>query len=36
MIQEAMDNNKDKEYFGMVPINKRIKDWLKKELAIED
>ena len=36
MIQEAMDNNKDKEYFGMIPINKRIKDWLKKELAIED
>lgn len=36
MIREAMDGNRDKEYFGMVPINQRIKEWLKKELAIED
>lgn len=36
MIQEAMDTNKDREYFGMIPISKSIKEWLKKELAIEE
>ena len=36
MIQEAMDDNKDREYFGMIPINRRIEEWLKKELVIEE
>ncbi|NWF75695.1 MAG: hypothetical protein HXY53_03820 [Nitrospirae bacterium] len=33
MIVEAMEENKDREYFGMFPINKKIENWLKKELA---
>lgn len=35
LIQEALEENKDKEYFGMIPINKNIELWLKKELGIE-
>lgn len=35
-ISEAIIENKDKEYFGMYPINTKIKDWLKKEMGIKD
>lgn len=35
LIAEAIKENKEKEYFGMCPINKRIENWLKKELGIE-
>jgi hypothetical protein len=35
LIAEAIEENKEKEYFGMCPINKRIENWLKKELGIE-
>jgi hypothetical protein len=33
---EAIEENKQKEYFGMYPINKRIENWLRKELGIEE
>jgi len=35
LIAEAIEENKNKEYFGMYPINKKIESWLKKELEIE-
>lgn len=34
LVNEAIEENKSKEYFGMVPINKKIEVWLKKELGI--
>jgi len=34
MLNEAVNENKDKIYFGMCPINEKIKQWLKKELGI--
>ncbi len=36
LLVEAIEENKNKEFFGMCPINKKIKEWLKKELGIED
>ena len=36
LIAEAIEENKNKEYFGMYPINKKIENWLKKELGIEE
>lgn len=36
LIAEAIEENKNKEFFGMCPINKKIEDWLKKELGIQD
>jgi hypothetical protein len=36
LIAEAIEENKNREFFGMCPINKNIEDWLKKELAIQD
>jgi hypothetical protein len=36
LITEAIEENKQKEYFGMYPINKKIEKWLKKELGIEE
>lgn len=33
LLAEAIDENKDRGYFGMYPINKKVEDWLKKELA---
>ncbi len=36
LIVEAIEENKKKEYFGMYPINKKIENWLKKELGIEE
>ncbi|MCX8030509.1 MAG: hypothetical protein N3A59_02875 [Thermodesulfovibrionales bacterium] len=34
LIVEALVENRDKEYFGMYPINSKIKDWLKKEMGM--
>ncbi len=34
LIAEALSENKAKEYFGMCPINKKIEDWLRKELGL--
>ncbi|BCB95800.1 hypothetical protein JZK55_07220 [Dissulfurispira thermophila] len=34
LLIEAVEENKDKAYFGMYPINKKIEDWLKKELKV--
>ncbi|MGO9379073.1 MAG: DVU0772 family protein [Dissulfurispiraceae bacterium] len=33
LLSEAIEENKDKHYFGMYPISKDVKDWLKKELG---
>lgn len=34
LLLDAIEENKDKAYFGMYPINKKIEEWLKKELGI--
>lgn len=31
---EAVEENKSAEYFNMYPINKKIEEWLKKELGV--
>jgi hypothetical protein len=36
MLQEAINENKDKISFGMCPINEKIKNWLKKELGVSE
>ncbi len=36
LIQEAMIEKKDREYFKMYPINSKIEDWLKKEMGIQN
>ena len=36
LLVEAVDENKDKKFFGMYPINKKVENWLKKALCIED
>jgi hypothetical protein len=36
LLAEAIEENKQIEYFGMYPINKRIENWLRKELGIEE
>jgi hypothetical protein len=36
MLSEAIQENKDKEYFSMYPINKKIEGWLKKEFGIQE
>jgi hypothetical protein len=36
LIAEAVEENKNKEFFGMYPLNNRIEEWLKKELGIEE
>ncbi|MFQ3574397.1 MAG: DVU0772 family protein [Thermodesulfovibrionales bacterium] len=35
MLQRAIDENKDKVFFMMYPINQEIKNWLIKELEID-
>ncbi len=35
MLEGAIVENKDKEYFKMYPINSQIEAWLKKELGIK-
>ncbi len=34
MLAEAIEENKSKVYFGMYPISKKLKGWLKKELGV--
>ncbi len=34
LLLEAVEENKNKAYFGMYPINKKVEDWLKKELGV--
>jgi hypothetical protein len=36
LIAGAIEENKQKEYFGMYPINKKMEKWLKKEIGIEE
>jgi hypothetical protein len=33
LLAEAIEENKAHEYFGMYPINRKITEWLKKELG---
>ncbi len=35
-ISEAIEENKNREYFSMLPINKKIEAWLKKELGLQE
>jgi len=35
LISEAIEENKSREYFSMLPINKKIEAWLKKELRLQ-
>ncbi len=34
LLTEAIEENKDRAYFGMYPINAKIEQWLKKELGV--
>lgn len=34
LLIEAVEENKNKAYFGMYPINKKVEEWLKKELGV--
>ncbi len=34
MLQEAVAENKDKAYFSMYPLNRKVEEWLKKELGV--
>src|SRR4030066_974147 len=36
LIAEAIEENKNKEYLGMYPINKKIEIWLKKEIGVKE
>lgn len=33
-LEEAVEENRAKEYFKMYPINGKVREWLKKELAV--
>lgn len=35
LLQEAVAENSAKEYFKMYPINQKVRNWLKNELAVE-
>jgi hypothetical protein len=35
LLLGSIEENKDKAYFSMYPINSSIKAWLRKELGIE-
>lgn len=34
LLLEAVEENKGKAYFAMFPINKKVEEWLKKELGV--
>lgn len=34
LLSEAVEENHAKEYFKMYPINEKVREWLKKELAV--
>jgi len=34
LLLGAIEENKDKAYFKMYPINSRVEAWLKRELGI--
>lgn len=36
LLIEAIQENKEREYFGMYPINNKIITWLKKELGLAE
>ncbi len=35
LLAEAVEENKNREYFKMYPINKKLREWLEKELGVE-
>lgn len=34
LLLEAIEENKDKAYFRMYPINKKVEEWLKREFGV--
>lgn len=34
LLLEAVEENKNKAYFSMYPVNKKVEEWLKKELGV--
>ena len=34
LLAEAVEENKDKAYFRMYPINRKVEDWLRRELGV--
>jgi len=36
LLLEAIEEGKDRAYFSMYPLNKKVENWLKKELGITD
>jgi len=34
LLLEAIEENKDKAYFRMYPINRKVETWLRKELGV--
>lgn len=34
LLVEAIEENKERTYFNMYPINKKVQEWLKRELGI--
>jgi hypothetical protein len=36
LLAEAIQENRNREYFKMYPINEKLKEWLKKELRITE
>src|SRR5512147_3164035 len=35
LLDEAVQENQDRQYFGMYPINKKVESWLKKEFGLK-
>lgn len=35
LLIKAVEENKDRHYFGMYPISNDVKAWLKKELGVK-
>lgn len=36
LLFEAIEEGRDRAYFSMYPLNKKVENWLKKELGIAD
>jgi inorganic pyrophosphatase len=34
LLLEAIEENKDRVYFKMYPLNRKVKEWLRKEMGI--
>lgn len=36
LITEAIEEHKDRIYFGMYPITKKIEQWLRREMGMQE